>query len=162
MKLYIIAQSIAIAVLAVGSAQAQTKPNGLELAETVFASLDADGSESLSYSEMLEFSSDVFFSMDYDEDAGISYEEFSGWGFGIVSIAEDEGRTLEVLTAKKMIFGLWDRDNDNVISEQEQERAIIESANYADLNGDRLLSQAEYIQGFITNIAFRSALRNDR
>ena len=162
--------SLLTAVLIVGVAAAPAlaqstdgdEPEGRQLAGTLFESIDVDGDGSASYAEMLDFSEQVFVSADANDDRLISYEEFAIWDFGMQNIAERQGREQALTATFSLVYDLWDRDNDEQIGPDEWERGLVASSDYADLDGDRMLTRDEFLDGFLTNIAFRSGLRTDR
>lgn len=143
------------------SAFAADEPAGRELARLGFLSIDANGDKIATVGEFMQYGEDVMASMDSNEDGAITYDEFSTWDFGFTNIAEAEGKMQGLDTARKIVFDFWDRSDDQVITGLEQQAAVVANIGYADLDGDGALSELEYLRGFIVNIAFRSALRDD-
>lgn len=150
---------VATAIVATPAlAQSSDEPEPRQLAGLVFGSVDADGDELATYSEMLDFSEQIVFAADTNADGAMSLEEFSTWDFGMQNIARERGREDAMASTIRFVHDLWDRDNDRLISKQELERGIIASMDYADLDGDRTLTRTEFLDGFVTNIAYRSSL----
>ena len=159
LSVVLIASLAATPVLAQSSTE---EPEGRRLAGVLFDTIDADGDGSASYAEMLGFTDQVIAASDVDEDGSVSYDEFATWDFGMQNLASREGREQALGATLALVFDLWDRDNDDAIARAEFERGVVAGADYADLDGDRSLTREEFLDGFITNIAFRSGLRTDR
>lgn len=163
MLLRTLSAGIALGMLTALPASAQTdEPEGRRLAGILFETIDADGSGDLSYGEMIDFSVQVLAAADSNADGALTYDEFVVWDFGMQNIATTENREQALGATLSLVFDLWDRDNDDTITLAEFERGVVSGTDYADLNGDRTLSRDEFLDGFITNIAFRSGLRTDR
>ncbi len=140
---------------------AQEQDEAMELARLGFKAVDADANGELTIVEMLDYAELVFTSMDTDDSGGLTEEEFSTWGFGMSNVAEDRGLSPNYKSSIRIMYDLWDRNNDAAVTSQEHEAAILFSRSYADLNGDNLLSEQEYLDGFLFNVAVRNAVRED-
>ncbi|MFQ6549069.1 hypothetical protein AADZ90_014025 [Aestuariibius sp. 2305UL40-4] len=138
---------------------AAAQPDAGRAAAEIFAQeIDADGDGVISDTELQGFGDSVFASIDLDGDGAMSEEEMRDWRFGMSDLAEFRERTQAYDTAVAMAFDIFDRDNDSAVSPDEHAAAIQASADYADLDGDGALSIPEYLDGFIFNVAMRSAL----
>ena len=155
----LLAGLIAVPSLAQDSTE---EPEGRQLAALVFDSIDADRDDRATYGEMIDFSEQVIAATDTNEDGSVSYGEFATWDFGMQNLASREGREQALTATLALVYDLWDRDNDDALTPAEFERGVVAGADYADLDGDRALTREEFLDGFITNIAFRSGLRSDR
>ena len=156
-----ITRTLALAALAMTVApavSAQDTP-GTALAEATFKQIDGNGDGAISIDELQAFRGQVIGSMDADNDASITLPEFQGWDFGFVNIAEKADKLEGFVTAQKVIFDLWDRDNDQKISSDEMAAAMDRDLAYADLSGDGSLDVGEFIMGFDVMIAYRAALK---
>jgi hypothetical protein len=143
-------------------ALAQTdKPEGRLTAELTFASIDAGDKGYVHLGDMEQFRASVFAGMDYDEDRKLSFDEFAAWDPGFSTIAEDEGKSDALTTAKKVVFAFWDRNGDGLISEPEMRFAVNADFRRADLDGSSTLTEDEFIKGFAIIVAMRAALRPD-
>lgn len=129
-----------------------------ELARTVFTQMDKDGSGSASRDEAQAFSDLVFVSMDVDTDESVSSDEFETWSFGFDVIATQEERASEFEAVDRLVFGLWDRDNDGTISAAEHDAALGGTFDYADLDADGEMTEDEFLLGYLPNIAYRAAV----
>ena len=89
--------------------------------------------------EMLEYAELARVSMDADDNGTIDERRFE--------------------TAQKFVFDFWDRNDDQMISAQEQSASMMANMMYADLDGSATLSEQEFLSGFIINIAYRAALK---
>lgn len=132
---------------------------GKEIAELSFTQGDADSNGSISLKEMLNFGDFVFVSMDENEDKSLTIDEMSKWGFGFDNIAVKAEKDQSYETAMKVVFDLWDRNNDQKIESYEHQAGLLDNFNYADLDDNSDLSKDEYLNGFIINIVMRSALK---
>lgn len=155
-----LAASLIVAASVAGTVQAQTT-EGRELARLAFQSVDANGDGYLSLTEEQEFGANVFVSMDYDDNAVISWDEYKTWDFGFSNVAEDSDRGDRYNTALKILFDLWDRNDDQLLTAGEQQRAMTADFFQADEDRDGRLSEKEFLRHSMINIAFRAALRTD-
>ena len=137
---------------------AQDTP-GKALAEATFKQIDANADGAIPIDELQTFRGQVIVSMDADSDGSITLPEFQGWDFGFVNIAEEADKLEGFETSQKVIFDLWDRDNDQKISSDEMAAAMDRDLAYADLSGDGSLDANEFIMGFGVMIAYRAALK---
>jgi hypothetical protein len=156
MKLILIT---ALALACGPAAFADNKPEALRLAELVFTTIDADSSGSVSEAELVDFGGLVRASMDTDNDEKITFEEMAGWDFGFDAVAMQMMTESELTTGNKIVFDIWDRNDDGSFDAAEHDAALRANFAFADLNGDQSLDQKEYIGGFIPNIAVRAALK---
>jgi Ca2+-binding EF-hand superfamily protein len=139
-------------------AAAQDLSTGRSLAAQTFFDSDADGDARLTAEELEAHSGLVFVSMDADEGGTLSEQEFLSWGFGMSNLADEGGTRQSHDTALRMVFDLWDRDNDAAVTEAEQSEGVATSFAYADLDADGALTEEEFLQGFIVNLGMRNAL----
>ncbi|MFQ6552843.1 hypothetical protein AAD018_010935 [Aestuariibius insulae] len=123
-------------------------------------SIDVDLDGMISRRELIDFGDQVFVSVDQDGDGMIVLEELQTWQFGLADLAEFRGRDQAYLTSMAIVFDVMDRNNDQTVSSSEYERATLVSADYANVNGDDLLTREEYLQGYIFNIAMRNAFQS--
>ena len=70
----------------------------------------------------------------------------------------DGGAGVRVRDLEIVIFDLWDRDNDGLISIEEFDEAIDGNILYADIDGDGAVSKEEFMLNYLPNIAYRAAL----
>ena len=146
------------AVLAL-PAFADQEPEGRRLASLGFASSDANEDGQLTMIEMLEYAELARVSMDADDNGTIDRAEFMGWDFGFSQLAEETGNVQGFETAQKFVFDFWDRNDDQVITAQEQSASMMANMMYAALDGSATLSEQEFLSGFFINIAYRAALK---
>lgn len=151
--------SIVLVALLVTCGPVWAQSEGAELAKLGFESSDLNSNGFVSRDEMMEQGDNVFVSMDANDDGALSFEEFNGWDFGFKNIAEETGREQALETAMKIVFNLWDRDFDGLVTSQEQRAGVARDFVRNDLDGDYALSKSEYIGGFLVNVAIRSALK---
>jgi hypothetical protein len=85
-------------------------------------------------------------------------EEFTSWDFGFNFIAEDAGQERAYETAQKIIFANWDHDADGEISQSEYHKSMVWDFRRADIDDNALLTQQEYLRGYVVNVAYRAAL----
>lgn len=152
-------KSMIVAMVLAASGPVFAQSEGAELAKLGFESSDLNGDGSISRDEMMEQGHNVFLSMDYNDDGALSFEEFFGWDFGFKNLAEDLGREQAYETALKIVFNLWDRDFDGLVTSQEQRAGVARDFGRNDLDGDYALSPAEFLGGFLVNVAIRTALK---
>lgn len=132
---------------------------GRELAEISFTSVDANQDGFVDMGESSQYGGDVFFSMDSDESGSLSEEEFLSWGYGFQNLAEDTDKDLAYRTALRVVFSFWDRDGNGEVSATEHRQSINRDFERADLDGDALLSQSEFLGGFAIMKAIGVALK---
>lgn len=139
-------------------AQSDATTPGRELAEVIFGSMENNPSGAIDMGEFINFGRDVFFSMDSDESGSVDPEEFTSWDFGFNFIAEDAGQERAYETAQKIIFANWDHDADGEISQSEYHKSMVWDFRRADIDDNALLTQQEYLRGYVVNVAYRAAL----
>lgn len=162
MKSIILAFAASIALAASPPTFAQKAKNeGRLTAELTFASIDTAGKGFIHQGDLEIFRSDVFASMDSNDDRRLSYEEFSLWDPGFSSIAERKGIADAYTTATKIVFAVWDRNGDGEMTTAEMRFAMNADFRRADLNDDAVLSENEFLQGFLIIVAARAAIRPD-
>jgi len=153
---------LTIVVIAIGLAlpgYTQETSEGRNLAELSFDSVDQNEDGYVDKRESNEFGGSVFVSMDDDNSGQLSEDEFLEWGYGFQNIAEEENKELAYRTALRVVFSFWDRDGNGEVSRPEQSHAAMQDFDRADLNGDALLSETEFIGGFSIMVAIRAALK---
>ena len=133
---------------------------GRRLATLAFKSTDLNSDGVILLGEYRTHAGYVFVGMDEDENDSLTMEEFGFWGFGMLGIAEQSGRTQAYETARKVVFDLWDRSFDWEVSFREFNNGITDDFKQADYNGDEELTEDEYLKYSIINITLRSALRS--
>lgn len=141
--------------------EAQPRPihdDGRARAEAIAMATDRDADGLLSWAELERMSDDVFASMDEDTNGTVDRDEFAAWRYGMADLADFRDRAASYETTMAFVFDVFDRDNDEAITEDEHEEAVRRSHDYADLDGDGALTIREYLDGFIFNIAMRSAV----
>lgn len=154
---------LAASITAIGMtpAFAQSASEGSQLAELSFEAVDRSENGFIDMGESHNFGGDVFVSMDADENDRLSEGEFLDWGYGFENLAEDHDKELAYRTALRVVFSFWDRDGDGEISRAEHRISVNRDFQRADLDGDALLSQAEFLGGFSVMVAIRVALKPD-
>jgi Ca2+-binding EF-hand superfamily protein len=150
---------LTIAALALASwAAAQDLRPDQRLAERQFADIDQDDDGRLTPEEFAAYGDLVFVSMDSDESGSLDEPEFLGWGFGMQNLADAAGTRQGYDTALRLVFDLWDRDNDGAVLLDEQRDAQGMAFAFADADEDGGLGQAEFADNYVLNIALRTAL----
>ncbi len=125
-----------VAAAACGSwAAAQELRPDQALAARQFTDIDADQDGRLTVEEFAAYSDLVFVSMDSDESQDLSEQEFLGWGFGMQNLADDAGARQGYDTAVRVVFDLWDRNNDGAIGADEQRDGQSMAFEFADADG---------------------------
>ena len=147
-------------VAAPGLAQAQQTP-GRAVAVISFNAVDEDAKGYVHMGDIERFGQSVFAGMDYDNDGRVTFEEFSGWDIGFQEAAEAEGRPEAIVTARRILFAMWDRDGDNEMTRSEHRFSLSQDFRRADVNGDSVLDEREYLLGFGVNVIMRAAIRPD-
>lgn len=162
MKSIILALAASITLAASPPTLAQEATNeGRLTAELTFSSIDTASKGFIHQGDLEIFRSDVFASMDSNDDKKLSYEEFSLWDPGFSSIAESKGIADAYTTATKIVFAVWDRNGDGEMTTAEMRFAMNADFRRADLNDDAVLSENEFLQGFLIIVAARAAIRPD-
>ncbi len=147
--------AVAITVAPVALAE---RDQGRAMAELFAAQIDVDHDGTLEESEVLAFSDAVFASMDIDGSGGLTFEEMRDWEHGMADLAAFRHREDAFDASIGMAFALFDRDRDGLISPSEYEAGVRVAAGLADGDEDGNLTVNEYLDGFIFNIAMRTAL----
>lgn len=134
---------------------------GRRLAELAFASVDSADRGFIDMGEFTNFGTDVFVSMDSDDSGKISLEEYLAWDYGMASVAEDRDRVDAYETALRIVFAFRDRNGNGEISKTEHRQSMNFDFQRADLNGDAILTEREFLDGFPVMVALRAALDLD-
>ena len=58
-----------------------------------------------------------------DDNGNLTWQEFSTWGFGMEDVAVETGREQAYETARKVVFDLWDRSDDWILSAMNSAKA---------------------------------------
>ena len=161
MKLTRILTATMVFALAPMFVQAQSKPEGRELAELGFKAIDVHGNGYVHMGDMEGYRLLVFTSMDGNDDDKVTRAEFMSWDYGFQNIAKERDREAAYEAAQKVLFSFWDRDGDGVLTPSEHRHAVTADFRRADLNGDAILSEREFIGGFSIMVAMRAALELD-
>lgn len=148
-----------LALSASVTAYAQEVPEGRLLAELAFETVDVHGNGYIHQGDLEVFRKLLFTSMDQDENSKLDIEEWMGWDYGFRVLAEDTDRLLAYETALKVMFAVADRNGDELISQKEHRQNSLAGFERADLNGDAILTEDEYLGGFTVLVAIRAALK---
>lgn len=138
---------------------ASSETEGRRLATLAFLGVDENGDGYASLEEQLNQAENIFVSMDADDNGNLTWQEFSTWGFGMEDVAVETGREQAYETARKVVFDLWDRSDDWILSRDEQRKGITADFFQADEDRDGRLSKDELLKHSIINVSLRSALR---
>jgi len=147
-----------IAVLAAPTLLAAQDSEGRRLALLAFSQLDTAERGYIDQGDFTTFGSDVFFSMDYDESESLSLNEFINWDYGMLPLAQENGREDAYYTALRVVFAVWDRNGDNVISKTEHRQSLNVDFQRADTDNDAVLTSDEFTSGFSIMVALRAAI----
>lgn len=159
---YLCLTALAFSLVTTGlSAQEDQLKPGLELAETVFGSIEDRPNQMVDMGEFTSFGESIFVSMDSNESDSIDYSEFDEWDFGFNYIAENADQERAYATAKHIIFAFWDRDGDGSIGLSEYHQAMISDFRRADIDHNALLTRDEFLSGYIVNIGYRAAIKGE-
>lgn len=134
---------------------------GRIVAETTFASIDANDKGYIHLGDMEQFRASVFAGMDFDDSGTVTYDEFASWDPGFGFVAADAGSPEAYTTATRIVFSFWDRDGDDALTESEMRFAVNSDFRRADINDDATLTEDEFLRGFGIIVAFRAAIRPD-
>ncbi|MEL6946367.1 MAG: hypothetical protein AAFO73_01860 [Pseudomonadota bacterium] len=145
--------------LTVPSTQAQNASAGRALAELTFKMVDVKEKGYVDQGDMELVRGQIFTSVDTDENSRLSLSEFLEWDYGFANIVAEQGGELAYKSALTVVFSFWDRDGDGSISETEHRKAMIADFNRADLNGDAVLNEKEFLSGLSILVAVRSVLK---
>ncbi|MEM9676884.1 MAG: signal transduction protein [Pseudomonadota bacterium] len=153
---------LGLALLGLGlsapSAQAQEVSAGRALAELTFKMVDEKEKGYVDQGDMELVRGQIFTSVDTNENNSLSLDEFLGWDYGFANIVAEQGGELAYKSALTVVFSFWDRDGDGGISPAEHRRAMIADFNRADLDGDAILNEKEFLSGLSILVAVRSVL----
>ncbi|UZD90310.1 EF-hand domain-containing protein [Cognatishimia activa] len=138
---------------------AQDVPEGQRLAELAFENIDVHGNGYIHQGDVEEFRESLFVSMDQDDNGKLNLEEWMGWDYGFRILAEENDRVLAYETALKVMFAVADRNGDELVSKTEHRKNSLAGFERADLNGDAILTEDEYLGGFTVLVAIRAALK---
>ena len=127
-------------------------------AQLIGNAMDTNDDQLISQNEMEMFGGTVLTLIDTDEDGKITRDEQAAFQLGMVEIADFRERRQAYDTAKAIVFDIFDRDSDGVISREEHMTGYRRAHSFADFDEDGQLSMSEYLNGFIFNIALRNAL----
>lgn len=130
-----------------------------ELSKITFESTDTTGNGALDYGEIVAMSESIGLSMDADENNEISREEFMEWDFGFAFLAENEGDGSQYVSVKNIIFALWDLNSNDAITPREMRLATRWSFERADTDRNGLLSENEYLEGWLPIVIIKNGRR---
>lgn len=158
MKMLTTACALLLAFAPPGSAQTQDPFPGRELAELIYGSIDNGSDNAADIGAFVSFGQDIFVSMDADTSGSIDLGEFMDWDFGFDFIARDQGQERAYHTAQRIIFANWDHNGDGQIGHREYHKSMVWDFRRADTDDDALLTRAEFLKGYVINLAYRAAL----
>ncbi|MCF2870517.1 signal transduction protein [Octadecabacter sp. G9-8] len=150
--------ALVLALPSAGLAQSDAPTPGRDLAELIFGAIEDNPYGTADMGEFITFGEGIFVSMDYDESGSITFNEFTEWDFGFNFIAADEGQDRAYQTAQKVLFAIWDHDGNGEIGQQEYQKSMVWDFRRADTDGDAFLTRAEFLSGYIVNLAYRAAI----
>lgn len=142
-------------------ALAESLSEGFSVAKMTFESIDADGDGQVTSEDMGTFAESIFLGMDYDKNSKVTFDEFSDWDIGFGIAAENEGGPQAFTIANRILFGFWDVNADGEMTPEEFSKAGAMDFQRADVNGDMLVDEREYLLGYSVNIVMRGAIRPD-
>lgn len=151
----------ALCCIAVPAKADENRTMGQAASKLVFASIDTQGKGYAHMGDLEQFRQSVFVSTDADNDGRITYAEFEAWNPGFDDVALAEGRPEAITTAKRIIFSLWDRNADNILSQSEHRFSVMSDFQRADSDDDGTLTENEFLAGFSMIVALRAAIRPD-
>lgn len=137
------------------------KTEGRMLSELTFSSIDRHSNGYIHQGDLEEFRDSVFAGMDSDDNNSITYQEFRSWDPGFSYLADERSKLDTYDTAIRVVFAFWDRDADGEISTSEMRHAMSADFRRADLNDDAVLSEDEFLNGFTIIVAIKAAFRPD-
>lgn len=156
--------SLALALSLIGAASpalAAENTLGRDVAVTAFNAMDEEGKGHVHMGDMEKFRQGVFLGMDYDNDDRVDFEEFSAWDIGFEEAAVEEGKPEAIITARRILFAMWDRNGDGHLTQSEHRFALSQDFRRADIDGDSVLDENEYLIGYSVNLVMRAAIRPD-
>ncbi|MEO0329788.1 MAG: hypothetical protein AAF217_14465 [Pseudomonadota bacterium] len=128
-----------------------------ELSAVTFSSTDTNEDKELSLSELTEMAMNIAISMDSDDDLIINKSEFMEWDFGFHYLAEEKGDGDRYAAVKRVMFAVQDLDSGGSINPRELRINTYWSFLRADLNNDRVLSEAEYLKAWMPILMMKAA-----
>ena len=134
---------------------------GLLTAKITFSAIDSTSKGHIDQGDLHDYSFQVFVSMDSDDNDRLTYQEFEAWDPGFSLIAEEKGKADAFVTAKKIVFAFWDRNDDGELTRSEMRHAMNADFRRADVNDDAILNEREFLRGFSIMVAMRAAIRPD-
>ncbi|MCR9120948.1 MAG: hypothetical protein NXH91_01580 [Phyllobacteriaceae bacterium] len=161
MKPLSLTHALAIVVAATPALAEQASTFGREVAVVAFRAIDEDGKGHVHMGHMEQFRQGVFAGMDYDNDGRVDFEEFSARDIGFEEAAVEEGRPEAVVTARRILFAMWDRNGDGRLTQSEHRFALSQDFRRADIDDNSVLDQDEYLIGYSVNLVMRAAIRPD-
>ena len=129
------------------------------VATLAFLGVPENGDVYASLEEQLNQAENIFVSMEADDKGKLTWQEFSTWGFGMENVAVETGREQAYEAARKVVFDVWDRSDDWILSRDEQRKGITADFFQADEDREGRLSKDELLKHSIINVSLRSALR---
>lgn len=141
-----------------GVALSQDMNAGKELAIIAYKSIDEKDRGYIDMAQFHIFGENVFVSMDADDNESIDLEEFLFWDIGMKPIAEERGASKELTTAMRVVHSFWDRNGDGKITHAEYRSSAINDFRRADIDDNAILTQDEFLSGYIIMKAIRAAI----
>ncbi|MEM0947260.1 MAG: signal transduction protein [Pseudomonadota bacterium] len=139
---------LAVLTLMATVSSAQAWESGQELSEVIFENIDTTGNGALDNGEISDMSESIAFSADSDGDEQITLDEFTAWDFGFAFLAENEGGGDTFAAVKRVMFAVADLDGDGAIDAREWRLNTRWNFERADLDGDALLTEDEFLTGW--------------
>ena len=136
----------------------QMRSEAERIAALGFGELDSDKNGQGDLREMVDYSDQIFAAMDVDSSGAVDYAAFSAFDFGLKNVAGMRDRQQSYDSVLRLLFDLWDTDNDNKVSANEYRNGILKAFEASDRNADGMLTEQEYLDNFLYNIAVRAAL----
>ncbi|GFE65800.1 EF-hand domain-containing protein [Litoreibacter roseus] len=137
-------------------AQMETHSAGRALAEQFASGIDVNSDGTITFEELNNATDEAFASVDTDGDGSATFAEMRDWKYGFGELATFQGRDARFTTSIAIVFDIFDRDNDGLVTLEEHQTGIVNSSQYADTDEDGVLTFEEYYEGFIYNIAMRN------
>lgn len=165
MMRYVLATALTVAVtpLMAQSEDGGDFAHGIDAAraavEATALELDVNNDQLISRSELMAAAFEGFSAYDVDESGDIDITEWTTAPFGFSEMARARGREQAYNAAMGLVFDLFDRDDDQLLSNGNFLAAMNGAFSYADMNKDDELTGEEFRRGFIMNVALRQAMR---
>lgn len=137
-------------------AVATAQQSGKKLSQVTFASADESRDGVLSFDEVTGMSQNIRLSMDTNDDGEIVREEFMEWDFGYSYLAQQDDNSEAYVAVKRVLFALSDLDGNGMISAKEERVNTFLRFNRADLNGDKALSEAEFLSAWMPLVILKA------